>query len=267
MNMFMRNIAPISTEALAAIDAQASRTLRALLSSRKFINVDGPKGWDCASISTGRLRDFAESGDISSGVRESISLVESRAHFQLDLFEMHNVDRGARDIDLGPVEQAARAAAAFEEGVVYDGCERAGIKGLLAYCGKESVSAPSGDPDGFIRAIAAAMRDMRVENSIEGPYALVGGCTIRSELSRLLEGRPLLKILKSATDLDEFIYTPLRDEAFIVSKRGGDFEMTIGGDYTVGFSGADGKTACFFLASSMAFRVLEPRACMRVTLK
>lgn len=268
MSMFERKFAPVSSTALSEIDAQAARTLRALLSSRNFADVKGPMGWDFSAVSAGRLRGLPDRGDgICAGVREVSPLVESRVNFEICLFELQCVDRGAKDPDLTAVERAAKAAAEFEENVVYDGCESAGIKGLLQSCANKPADVPTANPDEFIAAIAGVVRNMKVRDSICGPYALAGGAKLRASLGKIVHGRTLLDILKDAAGIAEFICTPLRDEVFLVSMRGGDFELTLGADYTVGYAGAGEKLLKFFLTESFTFRVLEPRAYAPISLK
>lgn len=268
MSTFGRNLVPISGEALSEIDAQAARTLRALLSSRKFVDVEGPRGWDFSGVSVGRLRDLSDCGaGVCAGVREVLPVVESRVSFELCPFELHNVERGAKDPDLTAVERAAAEAAKFEEDLVYGGCEKAGIKGLLQSCANEPVEVPAGDPDAFIASVDGIVRSLKMRGSVCGPYALVGGGRLKEALGKLVCGRTLFDALKKVVDVDEFICTPLHEEAFLVSKRGGDFELTLGIDYTVGYEGAGEKSLKFFLAESLTFRVLEPRAYAPILLK
>lgn len=48
-------------------------------------------------------------------------LVETRIPFELDVVELNNVVRGAKDVDLGRLEAAAKKIALFEEKIVYHG--------------------------------------------------------------------------------------------------------------------------------------------------
>jgi len=268
VSTFGRNFVPISESALAEIDAQAARTLRSLLSSRKFVDVNGPMGWAFAGVAVGRLRDMTScESAVCSGVREVLPPVEARAPFELCLAEMHDVDRGMKDPDLCAVELAAAEAAKFEEDVIYNGHEKAGIKGLLGSSVNEVVSLPAGDHAAFVAALACVVGDMQAKNSIGGPYAIVGGAKLGAALRAHADGRSLLEAIKKTTEIDEYIYTPCHEEAFVVSKRGGDFELTLGMDFTVGYAGVYEKSVRFFLTESLTFRVLEPRAFTPVLLK
>jgi uncharacterized linocin/CFP29 family protein len=257
--MFSREHAPISAEAFEAIDAQAASTLRKSLSARRFVDVKGPMGWDFSGVSLGRHERLEMDGDVGFGVRTFVPLVETRVEFSLCSIELHLIDRGAADPDLVPVEKAAAAAAAFEDRAVYSGFGKAGFKGLSEVAENSPVTLPA-DPQGFLNALADEVSRMKTASSVGGPYALVGGSALRRALGKIECGRSLLEIIKKNSDIDEFIFTPSYDGALLASKRGGDFELTVGGDFIVGYSGTDGKNITFFLTESFAFRVIEPRA-------
>jgi uncharacterized linocin/CFP29 family protein len=264
--MFSREHAPISSAAFAAIDAQAAASLRASLSARKFADVKGPKGWDFSGVSLGRFEKLDLSGDVGYGVRSFVPVVETRVNFTLDKLDLHLIDRGSADPDLVPVERAAAAAAAFEDNAIFSGFAGARLKGLTDVAENAAISLP-GDHQGFLDAITGEITRLKTAESIGGPYALVGGEALRGALGRIADGRSLLDIVEKNSDIDEFIFTPSSSGAFLVSKRGGDFELTLGGDFIVGYCGAEEKSLRFFLTESFAFRVIEPRAFTPLSVK
>ena len=264
--MFSREHAPISSAALEAIDAQAVRTLRENLSARRFVDVKGPEGWDFSGVSLGKFEKLDRSGDVGYGVRSIVPAVEARAEFELAAFDLHMIDRGSADPDLVPVEKAAIAVAAFEDNAVYYGFSAARLKGLAEVAANAPVSLP-GDAQGFLYALYSEITRLKTVESIGGPYALVGGKTLRDALCRIADGHSLFDLVKKNSDVDEFIYTPSYDGALLVSKRGGDFELTLGGDFIVGYNGSDGKMLKFYLTESFSFRVIEPRAFTPLSVK
>ena len=56
-------------------------------------------------------------------------MVELRVPFSLPRGELRDADRGARDADLGPLDEAARRIATAENRAVFHGWEPAGITG------------------------------------------------------------------------------------------------------------------------------------------
>ena len=55
MDILKRELAPIPMEAWAEIDEQATRSLKAMLSGRKVLDVTGPMGTDFPGVPEGRL--------------------------------------------------------------------------------------------------------------------------------------------------------------------------------------------------------------------
>jgi uncharacterized linocin/CFP29 family protein len=46
MDLFKRQLAPLSSEAWEEINERAKQVLKSYLSARKIVNVVGPKGWE-----------------------------------------------------------------------------------------------------------------------------------------------------------------------------------------------------------------------------
>jgi uncharacterized linocin/CFP29 family protein len=65
--------------------------------------------------------------------------------------------------------------------------------------------------------------------------------------------------------VDDVVWTPGVDGAVVLSTRGGDFELVIGRDLSIGYSGHDATTVNLYLVESLTFRVLSPEAavCLR----
>ena len=134
MDMLKRSLAPITDEAWAEIQEQAKKTLTSTLTARKFVDVVGPKGWDYTVVPTGRLTVATSQpkDGVKYGIYQAQPLIETRIPFELDIWELDNIARGARDLDLQPVIDAARKAALFEEQAIYHGFKDGAIAGILA---------------------------------------------------------------------------------------------------------------------------------------
>jgi uncharacterized linocin/CFP29 family protein len=50
----------------------------------------------------------------------------------------------------------------------------------------------------------------------------------------------------------------------IVSQRGGDFEITVGEDFSVGFATADAETVQLDIEESLAFQITTPEAAIHL---
>lgn len=267
MEFLGRSLAPISSAALGQIDEQAVATLRGNLSARKFVDVKGPQGWEVAGVAVGRFGKLEKDGKVGFGVRQSVPFVESRVEFVLDALEMHNVDRGCADPDLTAVEEAAKAAAAFEDKIVYKGLKKAGVLGMADVAENKPVELKKADPEAFMRAILDETTRLNTVESIGGPFALVGGSEMRDALAKLITNRSLYEVIEKNTEVEEFIYAPTLDGAYLVSTRGGDLELTLGGDFAIGYHYRDVDKLTFYITESFTFRILEPRAFTTLVLK
>jgi uncharacterized linocin/CFP29 family protein len=50
----------------------------------------------------------------------------------------------------------------------------------------------------------------------------------------------------------------------VLSQRGGDFEITIGEDFAIGYAGADGDSVQLYIEETIAFRVNTPEAAVHL---
>src|SRR5699024_3370099 len=98
--MLYRDLAPISNEAWEEIDEKATEVLKSYLSARRVVNVIGPKGFDHNVLTDGRLANTQNlDNGICYGNYKVQPLVESRIEFDMDRWELDNLQRGAKDID------------------------------------------------------------------------------------------------------------------------------------------------------------------------
>ncbi len=257
MDILRRELAPITDRAWDEITEQAQRVLRSHLSGRTLVDVDGPHGLEYSAVGLGRLdvRDEEPVAGVSYGVRRVQPLIETRAQLELDVWELDNADRGAADIELDEVDRAAAAIATFEEHAVYRGFEPAGIVGIAGASTHEPIAI--GD-DGFPGAVARGVVALRTAD-VEGPYRLILGPDMfrrlesdgstypaRRQIERMLDSSPVL--------------APVVEGGYLVTTRGGDFELVLGQDLSIGYETHDARTVRLYLTESFTFRVLEPAA-------
>ncbi|MFW5752345.1 MAG: family 1 encapsulin nanocompartment shell protein, partial [bacterium] len=121
MDIFKKTLAPITDEAWKEINEQATSVFKNVLSARKFVDVEGPHGLDFGAVARGRLHvpEGQEKNPVKFGIHQVHPLIECRIPFTLDIWELDNSVRGAEDIELEPLEKAAREIALFEEKAIY----------------------------------------------------------------------------------------------------------------------------------------------------
>lgn len=259
-DILRRNLAPISEEAWAEIDEQAVATVKPYLSARRIVDFSGPHGWTKASVNLGRLdtKGKKPKDGVEWGVRSVLPLAEFRVPFELDQWELDNIVRGAQDADLGALEEAAKKAALFEERAVYQGFSEAGVKGLLESAPYDKISL-SEDVSNYAEAVGTAVQHIQLAG-IAGPYALVLSADRYYKLMRTLKpGYPLYRIISNIIE-GPVMWSPAVETGVLVSTRGGDYELCVGQDLSIGYNASDSKKVELFMTESFTFRVIEPAA-------
>jgi uncharacterized linocin/CFP29 family protein len=260
MNDLLRELAPVSAEAWKEIEDEAKRTLKAMLAARKLVDFAGPLGWDAGAISLGRAQPLkkAPQDGVQARLRTVQPLVELRVPFELSREELEAAARGAKDLALDPVRDAARAAALAEDRAVFHGYAEAGINGIVEASAKGRCSI-SEDYTKYLGSVAEALHKLRAAG-IGGPYAIALGPRCFTGLSKtLLGGFPALEQLRRLLD-GPIVSAPAVDGAVLLSTRGGDFELTVGQDFSIGYLDHSANGVRLYLQESMTFRVLSPEA-------
>ncbi len=258
MDILRRSKAPISDQAWEEINDTAKEVLTADLAGRKFLDVEGPKGWSFAAQSTGRLHVPAnQKGPVKYGTHQVLPLVEARVPFKLDIWELDNIVRGAEDIDLEAMEDAAREIARFEETAIYEGFKQANITGLKDSSDYDPIPFPEATED-VLDAVSLGVSKMKTA-AIEGPYSLVLNTERWQKVNSFIRGYPLRRQLENLLG-GNIILAPHVKESFLVSERGGDFRLVLGQDISIGYESHNNKTVELYFTESFTFQVIDPAA-------
>lgn len=259
MNNLHRELAPISDKAWAQIEQEASRTLKRHLAARRVVDVPDPKGLDLSAIGTGHLHQIQAPGaGIEAARRDAKALVELRVPFELSRQQIDDVERGAADSDWSPVKEAARRIAFAEDRAVFDGYDAAGIQGIRQGSSNPALTLPS-NVRGYPGAIAQAVSQLRLAGC-NGPYALVLGAdayTVARGGSN--EGYPVFHHIERVVD-GGVIWAPAVKDAFVLTTRGGDFELDIGQDISIGYTSHSHTAVELYFLETFTFRLLTTEA-------
>lgn len=261
MDILKRDHAPISQAAWAEIDEQAQQVILENITARKFVDFKGPFGWDYSAVNLGRLNlgKKASGSGVEWGVRQVQPIVEFRRHFTLNMFEIDNLTRGSKDADIDPLIDAAREAAQFEDTAIFQGFTQGGIEGLMKSSGHKPARLPK-DVHEYPKAVSQCVKAMHLAN-ICGPYILILGPDEYFDLIQAGKGGfPPARIIEDITG-SETLMCPAIKGGVLVSARGGDFELTVGKDFSIGYWNHSKHEVEFFMTESFTFRVLEPAAC------
>lgn len=261
MNNLHRDLAPISDAAWAQIEEEASRTLKRHLAARRVVDVPEPKGAAFAAVGTGHQRSIEAPADgIQAAQRDAKPLIELRVPFELSRQQIDDVERGAADSDWSPVKEAARKIAFTEDRAVFDGYAAAGIRGIRQGSSNSAIVLPS-NVKGYSDAVARAVGQLRLAGC-NGPYALVLGADAYTAASGGSDdGYPVFHHIERIVD-GGIVWAPAITGGLVLTTRGGDFELDIGQDISIGYTSHTATTVELYFQETFTFRLLTTEACV-----
>jgi uncharacterized linocin/CFP29 family protein len=267
MNDLFRELAPIPAPAWQEIEKEAKRTLKTMLAARRIVDFVGPQGSATSSVGTGRTLPILAPPNcaIEARLRQIQPLVEIRAPFELARSEIEAVDRGAKDPNLDPVIAAARKIAIAEDVAIFHGYPAANIRGI---CEARAGAGPSlgDDYEAYPAVVSSAINKLR-DAGVDGPYAVALSERCYTGLTETTKaGYPILEHVRRI-DEGPIVWAPGLAGAVVVSLRGGDFELDVGRDFSIGYLDHDAKRVRLYIEESFTFRLLSPQAAVPLTFK
>jgi uncharacterized linocin/CFP29 family protein len=261
MDLLKRSLAPITSEAWEQIDEEARRVLKLHLAGRKVVDFVGPLGWECGGVNTGRLKHMegAPIEHVGHAIREVRPLVELRSPMELDLLELDYAARGADDLDLDPVIRTAERVARAEDTAIFHGFEPGRITGIVQASPHAPIEVKASLE--WPRAVSAAKERLRLAG-INGPYALVLGPEAYAEVTADSDdGYPLKDRIEESLTEGSLVWAPaVKGGGVLLSTRGGDYQLTVGQDLSIGYTAHDREKVELYVTESFTFRVLEEKA-------
>ena len=261
MNHLLRELAPVSDRAWEQLEEEARRHLVVSLAARKLVDFSGPHGWERSAANLGRTDPVAGAPveGIDAARRRVLPYVEPRVAFSLSLEELEAADRGAEDIDLDAIDEAARRIALAENTAVFTGWPEAGITGIVGASPHETISLTD-DMNACPRHVAEAV-EVLLSNGIEGPYGLALDPTVYRRVIETTEhgGYPLFDHLRKIL-AGPLVWAPGVDGGVVLSLRGGDFLFECGEDLAIGYRAHDTDAVQLYFVETFSFRVATPEA-------
>lgn len=257
-----RDEAPISGEAWEAIEEEAKRTLRHYLAARPLVDFEGPRGWGYSAADLGRVDAVATppADGVEGRLRRVQPVIELRAPFTLDRNELDAVDRGASDPDLAPLVEAARRIAEAEDKAIFYGYPGGGVTGIAEASPHTPISLGE-DYQRYGISVAEAVAVLR-GCGVGGPYGIALGPRCYTGVMETVEsgGYPVLEHIRTVLGGGPIVWAPAVDGAVVVSMRGGDFVLTSGQDFAIGYLEQSDATVRLYLEETFVFRVVDDRA-------
>jgi uncharacterized linocin/CFP29 family protein len=259
MNNLHRELAPVSDAAWADLEEEAKRTFTRHVAGRRIVDVTGPDGVTLAGVGTGHQTAIDPPGEgVTAGLRAWQPVVELRVPFTLDREQIDSVERGALDADWQPVKDAARKIAFAEDRAIFDGYAAAQITGVRQSSSNPPLSLP-GEAKEYPDVISQAVSALRLAG-VDGPYSLLlsadaytavsetsdHGYPVREHIARLLDG--------------EIIWAPALSGAVVLTGRGGDYELRLGQELSIGYLSHDASKVELYFTESFTFAAYTAEA-------
>lgn len=260
MNHLHRELAPISQAGWDAIDQEAKRSLPVHLAARKLVDFAGPHGWSHSAANLGRAVALpGPSAGVAAAQRRVLPLVELRAAFRVSRAEVEDAERGASDLRLSELGEAARHIAIGENVTVFHGHEASGMEGITKAASHEPIGLGQ-DTQRYPNVVARAADVLR-QAGVDGPYGLAIAPEIYTVIVETTEhgGHLLLDHLRQILG-GPVVWAPGVEGGVVLSLRGGDFLFDCGQDLSIGYVDHDADFVRLYIEESFAFRVLEPDA-------
>ena len=267
MNNLFRELAPIAAPAWQEIEKEAKRTLKTMLAARRIVDFVGPQGFATSAVGTGRTVPISAppNGAVEAHLRQFQPLVEIRAPFELARSEIEAVDRGAKDPNLDPVIAAARKIAIAEDIAIFHGYPAANIRGICE-AQADAVLSLGDDYETYPAVVTNALNKLR-DAGVDGPYAVALSERCYTGLTETTKaGYPILEHVRRIVE-GPIVWAPGLAGAVVVSLRGGDFELVVGRDFSIGYLDHDAKRVRLYIEESFTFRLLSPQAAVPLAYK
>jgi uncharacterized linocin/CFP29 family protein len=264
MNNLHRELAPISSAAWSQIEAEVARTFKRSVAGRRVVDVKGPSGSNLSAVGTGHQTEIAApKPDVEARLYEARSLVQLSVPFTLEREAIDSVERGSNDGDWGPAKKAASLLAVAEDGAVFDGFKSAGIVGIREGSSNASVALP-GDVSHYPNAISRALESLRLAG-VEGPYSVLLGADAYTALGEASDqGYPVIEHIKRIVN-GEIVWAPGIEGGCVLSMRGGDYELHLGQDVSIGYASHTDTTVQLYLRETLTFLMLTSEASVAIS--
>jgi len=264
MNNLHRELAPISDAAWEQIEEETTRTLKRYLAGRRIVDVPTAQGIALPGVGTGHLKSISAPAEgILARQREVKPLVELRVPFELSRQTIDDVERGSDDSDWQPAKDAAKKLAFAEDRAIFNGYHDADIQGIRETTSNPIETLPA-DVRDYPDAVAHALSQLRLVG-VNGPYSVALGADEYTALAETRDhGYPVLEHVKRIVD-GNLIWAPAIEGAFILTTRGGDFELKIGQDVSIGYLSHTDSTVRLYLQETFVFRVLTTEAAVALS--
>jgi uncharacterized linocin/CFP29 family protein len=265
MNNLHRELAPIAAAAWTEIEDEARRTFTRHLAGRRVVDLVGPAGSALSAVGTGHLTVLSPPAEgVLVRQRQVQQVIELRVPFSVTRAAVDDVERGAKDSDWQPVKDAAKRIAFAEDHAIFHGYPAAGILGIAPGSSNAALALPT-DAREVPDTVAQALSALRLAG-VDGPYSLLLSADAYTAVAETTDhGYPIRDHLARLLGDGEIIWAPALAGALLVSTRGGDYELHVGQDLSIGYLSHDADEIELYLQESLTFLTVTAEAGVALT--
>ena len=144
-----------------------------------------------------------------------------------------------------------------------EGYQAAGITGIRQSTSNPALTLPAEVRD-YPNVVSQAVSALRLAG-VGGPFSLLLSADAYTMVSETSDhGYPIREHLARVID-GEIIWAPAIDGAFLLSARGGDFELRLGQDLSIGYLTHDAGTVQLYFQEALTFLVYTTEASVALT--
>jgi len=262
MEWLRRGAAPLSAKVWKEIDDIAGSMFKQTVVARRILDFDGPRGWNHVATQLGTFNPAQMpqySGKVRFSLPDVMLLTELRADFTLPWADIDIFERVGPRLESKSIEEAARDMALAEDGLAFYGSST--NPGILSSRDTPRVALSDWSQSGRLVADLLAAVEKLDTLGVKGPYeAVFSPHHYYSYLRQTGEGGAYPAAKQLGIVIAKVHNSPVVDGAVLFSTRGGDFLMTVGGDFTVGYRAHDETAVHLFCVETIAAQLLTPEA-------
>jgi uncharacterized linocin/CFP29 family protein len=182
--------------------------------------------------------------------------------FDLGARDLANYEQEGITLDRSPVAEAAIAAAAREDELIFKGSDELDVPGLLTVDGASTVTLSGWDEVGAaVEDLIEAMTALD-DAGFHGPYTLALAPARYNRLFRRYERGNQTEMEHVKTMVTDGVYkAPVLQDGGILLASGRQYaSLVMGQDMTIGFVGPEADRVAFTISETLVPRVRQPSA-------
>jgi uncharacterized linocin/CFP29 family protein len=200
-----------------------------------------------------------DSGIVHFSIPDVMLLTELRAGLTIPWTDIDIFERVGPTLESKSLEEAAREMALAEDTLVFYGTSAS--PGILSASDTPRVALTDWSQPGRLVADVLAAVEKLDTLGVKGPYeAVLSPHLYYSYLRQTGEGGVYPAAKQLGIVIEKVHNSPVVEGAVLFSTRGGDFLITAGGDFTVGYRSHDETAVRLFCVETVAAQLLTPEA-------